>query len=41
MSGLGPHLALPANTRGHLLDEMGGGGDFRLLALRDLKPGTG
>ena len=41
MSGLGPHLALPTEPRGHLLDEMRGGGDFRLLALRDLEPGPG
>jgi len=39
MSGLGPHLALPAESRGHLLDEMGGRGDLRLLTLGDLEPG--
>ena len=39
MSGLGPHLALPAKARGHLLDEMGGRGDLRLLTLGDLEPG--
>jgi hypothetical protein len=41
MSGLGPHLALPTEAPGHLLDEMGGGGDLRLLALGDLEPGPG
>jgi hypothetical protein len=41
MSRLGPHLALPTKARGHLLDEMGGRGDLRLLALGDLEPGPG
>ena len=41
MSGLGPHLALPTEARGNLLDEMGGRGDLRLLALGDLEPGPG
>jgi hypothetical protein len=41
MSGLGRHLALPTEPRGHLLDEMRGGGDFRLLALGNLEPGPG
>ena len=39
MSGLGPHLALPADARGHLLDEMGGRGDLGLLTLGDVEPG--
>ena len=41
MSGLGRHLALPTEPPGHLLDEMRGRGDFRLLALGDLEPGAG
>jgi hypothetical protein len=41
MSGLGPHLALPTKARGHLLDEMGGRRNLRLLALGDLEPGPG
>ena len=40
MGGLGPHLAPPTKARGHLLDEMGGGGDFRLFAFGDLESGT-
>ena len=39
MGGLGPHFALPAEACGHLLDEMGGRGDLRLLTLGDLEPG--
>jgi hypothetical protein len=39
MSRLGRHLALPTKAPGHLLDEMRGGGDFRLLALGYPKPG--
>jgi hypothetical protein len=39
MSGLGPHLAPPTKARGHLLDEMGGRRNLRLLALGDLEPG--
>ena len=41
MSGLGSHLALPTKARGHLLYEVGGGGDLRLLRLGDLEPGSG
>ena len=41
MSGLGPHLALPTEARGHILDEMSGRGDLWLLALGDLEPGPG
>jgi hypothetical protein len=41
MSGLGPHLALPTKARGHLLDETGGRGDLRLLALGDVEPRPG
>jgi hypothetical protein len=41
VSGLGPHLAFPTKARGHLLDEMGSSGDFRLLALRYFEPGSG
>ena len=41
MSGLGPHLALPTKARGHLLYEVGGGGDLRLLRFGDLEPGSG
>jgi hypothetical protein len=39
MGGLGSHLAPPPQAGGHLLDEMGGGGDLRLLAFGDLEPG--
>jgi hypothetical protein len=41
MSGLGPHRAPPTKARGHLLDEMGGRRNLRLLALGDLEPGPG
>jgi hypothetical protein len=41
MSRLGSHLASPPQAGGHLLDEMSGSGDLRLLALRDLEPGPG
>jgi len=41
MSRLGPHLAPPPQPGGHLLNEMGGGNDFRLLAFGDLEPGPG
>ena len=41
MSRLGSHRAPPPQAGGHLLDEMGGGGDLGLLALGDLKPGPG
>jgi hypothetical protein len=41
MSGFGSHLALPTKACGHLLDEMGGRGNLRLLALGDLEPGPG
>jgi hypothetical protein len=41
MSGLGSHLAFPPQTGGHLPDEMGRSGDFRLLALGYFEPGSG
>ena len=41
MSGLGTHLAPPTKARGHLLDEMGGRRNLRLLALRNVEPCTG
>jgi hypothetical protein len=41
MSRLGSHLAPSPQARGHLLDEMGSGGDLRLLARGDLEPGPG
>jgi hypothetical protein len=41
MSGLRPHRALTPQAEGHLLDEMGGGSDLRLLAFGDLEPGPG
>jgi hypothetical protein len=41
VSGLGPHRALPPQAGGHLLDEMGSSGDFRLLTLGDPEPGPG
>jgi hypothetical protein len=41
MSRLGPHRAFPTKARDHLLDKMGGSGNLRLLALRDLEPSPG
>jgi len=41
MSRLGCHLASPPQAGGHLLDEMGSGGDLRLFAFGDLEPGPG
>ncbi len=41
MSGLGPHLALPPQASGHLLDETGSSGDFQLLPLGYFESGAG
>ena len=41
MSRLGHHLAPTAQASGHLLDEMGGSSDLRLLAVGDLEPRPG
>ena len=41
MSRLGSYLAPPPQAGGHLLDEMGGGNDLRLLVLGDLQSSPG
>ena len=40
MRGLGAHIALYPNPSGHFLDEVSCGSYLRLLAFRNLEPGT-
>ena len=41
MGRFGAHRALSPHPLRHLLDEMGGGSDFRPFALRHFEPGAG
>ena len=41
MGGLSRHLAPSTQPRRHLLDEMGGGRNFNLLAFGNIEPSAG